>query len=91
MSVTNPSLIDIRDEGVSQGRVTALDFTGAGVAASVAGFVGTVNVPGGSGSALSNIVSSDRTIAVNTYEYFVDWMEISNGITLTIEGQIEVG
>jgi hypothetical protein len=91
MSITNPSLIDIRDEGVSQGRVTALDFTGAGVAASVAGFVGTVNVPGSSGGSSSNIVSSNTTVAVDTFLYFVDWMEVSNGITLTIEGQIEVG
>jgi hypothetical protein len=47
MSVTNPTLIDIQDEGVSQGQVTRLNFTGAGVAASVSGFTGTVNVTSG--------------------------------------------
>ena len=52
MSVTNPTLIDIQDEGVSQGQVTRLNFTGTGVAASVSGFTGTVNVTsGGAGTA----------------------------------------
>jgi len=47
MPVRNPSLIDVKDEGISQGRVTALDFTGSAVVASVSGFVGTINVTGG--------------------------------------------
>jgi hypothetical protein len=50
MPITNPMLVDVKDEGTSQGRVTALDFTGAGVTATVAGTTGTVNIPGGSGS-----------------------------------------
>lgn len=50
MSVINPTLVDIQDEGVSQGRAVAVNFTGAGVTASISGFTATVNIPGGSGS-----------------------------------------
>jgi hypothetical protein len=49
MSVTNPPRIEILDEGVSQGRVTRVDFTGAGVVASVAGELATVTISGGGG------------------------------------------
>lgn len=49
MSVTNPSLVEIRDEGTSLGRALALNFTGAGVTASLSGLVGTVVIPGGGG------------------------------------------
>ena len=53
MSVTNPTLIDVRDEGTSQGRVTAVDFVGAGVAATVSGGVATVTIAGGGGGTLT--------------------------------------
>jgi hypothetical protein len=53
MSVINPNLVEIRDEGVSQGRALAINFTGAGVTASVAGFVSTVNISGGGGGGAS--------------------------------------
>jgi hypothetical protein len=53
MSVNNPSLVEVRDEGVSQGRVITLNFTGAGVTASVTGLTGTVNIPGGGGGSVS--------------------------------------
>lgn len=49
MPVNNPSLIQLRDEGVVQGVVTALDITGGGVSASVVGNVGTINVPSPAG------------------------------------------
>lgn len=39
----------VRDEGVDRGTVATMDFTGAGVTASVAAGVATVNVPGGGG------------------------------------------
>jgi len=56
MAVINPTLIEVRDEGVSQGRVTAFNFTGTGVTASVAANVGTVNIPGGGGSSATRVV-----------------------------------
>ena len=49
MSVVNPSLVDVRDEGTSQGRVTAINFAGAGVTAAVSGTVATVTIAGGGG------------------------------------------
>lgn len=58
MSVHNPSLINIKDEGVSQGFVTELDFTGAGVIASVSGFTGTVNISS-SGSSIVTLLGLD--------------------------------
>ena len=59
MPVTNPSLIDVRDEGTSQGRVYALNFTGAGVTATVSGLVGTVNIPGGGVGASWTVVEAN--------------------------------
>jgi hypothetical protein len=47
MPTVNPSLVEIRDEGTSQGRVTAINFTGAGVVASVSANLATVTIPGG--------------------------------------------
>lgn len=53
MSVNNPVLPEIRDEGASQGRALSINFTGAGVTASVSGFAATVNIPGGGGGGAS--------------------------------------
>ena len=47
MSVFNPTLIEILDESVSQGRVLAVDFTGAGVTSSVSGTTATVIITSG--------------------------------------------
>lgn len=47
--VSTPARIQILDEGVSQGNVRSVDFTGAGVTASVSGSAGTVNISGGGG------------------------------------------
>ena len=43
------NLIDISDAGVWQGQAAYLDFTGAGVTASVAGLTASINIPGGGG------------------------------------------
>jgi hypothetical protein len=47
MPIEPANNVEILDEGVSQGRVRALDFTGTGVTASVSGSVATVAVAGG--------------------------------------------
>jgi len=48
--------VEVQDEGVSQGFVRALNFTGAGVTATVAGSVATVTVPGGgAGSTITEV------------------------------------
>ncbi len=41
--------IEVQDEGVVQGNASKLDFTGAGVTATVVGDKATVNIPGGGG------------------------------------------
>src|SRR5262249_30694313 len=49
MPVRNPTITEVRDEGTTQGQVTAFDFTGSGVTASVSGNLATVNIPAGAG------------------------------------------
>jgi len=58
MAVINPTLINIKDEGVSKGRVIELDFIGAGVLASVSGLAGTIDIPGGGGSGITELTGN---------------------------------
>lgn len=53
MSVKPANNIEVRDEGVSQGFVRAVDFVGSGVSATVSGSVATVTVSGGGGGGFS--------------------------------------
>lgn len=46
---TADNTIEVQDEGVTEGTVTTVNFTGAGSSVVVAGDTATVNVPGGSG------------------------------------------
>lgn len=46
MPIIPANNVEIKDEGVSQGRVRGIDFTGTGIAATVAGSLATVNAPG---------------------------------------------
>ena len=41
--------VQLQDEGTSQGQVTKLNFTGAGVTCSKSGATGTCSIPGGGG------------------------------------------
>lgn len=60
MPVVNPTTIEVLDEGISQGRVIGVDFTGAGVTATVSGFRATVDIPSSSGPILVvNIFQAD--------------------------------
>lgn len=58
--MSNPSTgysllgVQVQDEGSNLGLATFLDFTGAGVTATAAGSVITVNIPGGGGGAPTN-------------------------------------
>lgn len=49
MPITAPQIIEVRDEGATQGYVPTLDFTGSGVTATVSGSVATIAVSGGGG------------------------------------------
>lgn len=53
MPLTPANNIEVRDDGVSEGYVRALDFAGAGVSVAVSGSVATVNVSGGGGGGFS--------------------------------------
>lgn len=43
----------VQDEGIAQGSATTMNFTGAGVTATVGGGTATVNIPGGAGTGAS--------------------------------------
>lgn len=50
MPAINPPRIEILDESVSQGRVTRVNFTGAGVVATVSGELATITASGAAGA-----------------------------------------
>lgn len=54
-SIDSSPVIELRDEGASQGGVKKLDCTGTGVTCSRSGVVGTINVTGGGGSGYATI------------------------------------
>jgi len=49
MTIAKGSRVIVQDEGVTQGVVGTLNFTGAGVTASVSGNTATMNIIGGGG------------------------------------------
>lgn len=53
--VSAPTTIEVRDEGSTQGRVRALNCSGAGISCSVTSGLGTLSVSGG-GSGSANVV-----------------------------------
>lgn len=55
MPIRNPSLVEILDELVSQGFVNRINFTGAGVVASVSGGLATVTIAGGGSVAATTV------------------------------------
>lgn len=69
--VINGGLIEILDEGISQGFVNAIDFVGAGVTAVVVGQQATVTIPGGGGAPVSVEVTADGSVTNNTAGYVV--------------------
>jgi len=58
MGVEHSQRIEILDEAVSQGRIRSINFTGAGVTATISGDVATINIPGGGGGSFANTVIS---------------------------------
>lgn len=81
MPVTNPTRIEILDEGTTQGLVSRIDYTGAGVSASVTGPTATVNIAGGAGGdiAMSTLAPAvDETITANYGAYVPEYYEIAD-------------
>ena len=81
MGVTNPTRIEVLDESSTQGLVSRIDFTGAGVSATVTGPTATVNIAGGAGgdiamSTLTPLV--DETITANYGAYVPEYYEIAD-------------
>jgi hypothetical protein len=72
------NFVEIQDEGTIQGRVRALNCTGAGVVCSVSGITGTLDVSGGGGGGGSaNIVEVSINLGTDMGWYY----------TTTVTGQ----
>ena len=72
MTIFQPLKINIQDEGVDQGKVKEIDFTGSGVSVAVVGSTATVTVGGGSGS--GDVVGP----ATNTDSYIPQWNGVNS-------------
>lgn len=70
-SLSSSTTLELRDEGVSQGNIKKIDCTGAGVTCSRTGVVGTVNVPGGGGSAYNQIQEEGTNLTQRTILNFI--------------------
>jgi len=81
MPVYNPSGVEVRDEGVSQGVVHSLDFTGAGVTATVSGDTATVNVPGGGPGGGLTLTTVETSIGGGVPQYSGTFDITSSGLT----------
>ena len=87
MPVTNPTRITVLDEGAIQGLISRVDFTGAGVTASVSGPTATVNIPGGAGGDIALTLqapSTDETITAGYSAIVNRKYTIASGKKLTI-------
>lgn len=51
--VSAPTTMAVNDEGTLQGRVSSLNFVGAGVISTVVAGVGVVTIAGGAGAAMT--------------------------------------
>lgn len=68
MPIQSANNIELLDEGVSQGRVRAINCTGAGVTATVTGSTATINIAGGGsvGGAIGTATLNFGTAASKT-------------------------
>lgn len=87
-SSAGASLIIIQDEGVPQGVVDTVNFTGAGVAATVGGTTATVNIPGSTvspGGAPVNVTkaAADAGVAA-TFSRSDHKHDISTGVPVAV-------
>lgn len=88
MPITPANNIEVRDEGVSQGFIRAVDFVGTGVSASVTGSVCTVTV--NSGGAAGDIALSllaptvDETIPAGNSAVIVRKYTVASGKKLIV-------
>lgn len=87
MGVRNPSLIDLQEEGVSVGQITALNFTGAGATATRSGTTGSVAVSGGGSSAQNPsllVQAADYNLPADYGLVVPDFYEVGSGFVLDI-------
>ena len=87
MAVKNPMLLQVQDEGIVKGIVTAANFVGAGVTASVSGNVTTITIPGGAGGDIALTLQApavDETITAGYSALVNRRYTIASGKKLTI-------
>jgi len=82
MRIKQPLELNLQDEGVAQGLVDTLNFTGAGVTASRSGAVGTVNIPGGGAGAAPDVQEDGvlRQAAANPIDYRTGLDVVADGV-----------
>lgn len=85
-SLDSSPVLDLRDEGVSQGGVKKLDCTGAGVTCSRSGVTGTINIAGGGGAPTNATYLTTTADATLSNEVVVgvvdDTTLVANGTTV---------
>jgi len=86
--ITNPSRVEVQDEGATQGLVDQLDFAGAGVTATVSGRKATVTIPGGAGSDpfQGSYAPGSFTIATGKYVVMSKRLELTGTQRVTGQG-----
>ena len=81
--------ISIRDEGTSQGTVSAIDFVGSQVSATVSGSVATITISSAAGDGTVDRVvetATTRTIATTLSLIAATYFEIQGTGSLVLEG-----
>lgn len=88
--IRNPDAIEIRDEGATQGRARVVDFTGAGVTATVSGQIATVTIAGGGGGGTDppegSYAPGSYTIATGKFRMAAGEQQFTGAQELTIQG-----
>lgn len=77
MSIAKGNRVLVQDEGVSQGYASTINFTGAGVTASISGATATVNIPGGGGGGSATAATITSTVVSTRLEATVTDASVS--------------
>lgn len=88
MSVSNPSPIQILDEGVSQGYVTRVDFVGSSIAATVSGITATVTTTAPATGSIIRVIATGATLTIADQYSLVlaDYLSIEGTGILALQG-----
>lgn len=86
MPVLNPLPLEIQDETTRQGDVRKINFTGAGVAATVSGQTATITIAGGGSASDPSYSPGSLTIATETARLFMNHIKLTTTERITLAG-----